>query len=70
MNNKQLVKRLYKTRKTLLEVCQELGLDIDSAEYYPLDQCSNCSIWFKFTELEPDLDGNPICKVCDKLYGK
>lgn len=60
---------LYRKKRTLLEVCQEFGIHIEDADISSLETCSNCSIWFKPIELIPDLDGNPICKICRRFYG-
>lgn len=65
---------LYKTRKTLLEVCREFDIEytLESVGFQKdleLDQCASCSIWLKQEELIPDLDGNEICKDCYKFYG-
>jgi hypothetical protein len=60
---------LYRKKRTLLEVCQEFGIDVDDADISNLETCSSCSIWYKSAELISDLDGNPICKVCNRFYG-
>lgn len=60
---------LYRKKKTLLEVCNELGIDVSDFPLENLETCSSCSIWYKSTELILDLDSNPICKVCKRFYG-
>lgn len=60
---------LYRKKITLLEVCEEFGIDLESVDIRELELCSNCSIWYKHQELIPDLDDNPICKVCNRFYG-
>lgn len=65
----KLEESLYRKKRTLLEVCEEFGIDVEDAEVLELETCSNCSIWYKMSELIPDLDGNPICKVCNRFYG-
>lgn len=60
--------RLYRHKVTLREVCEEFGIEIEDA-VYNLETCSHCSIWFKPQELIPDLDGNPICRICNRFYG-
>jgi formylmethanofuran dehydrogenase subunit E len=60
---------LYRKKASLLEVCRELGIPIEEADIPNLETCSNCSIWFRSTDLIQDLDGNPICKVCNRFYG-
>lgn len=65
----ELEHHLYRKKMTLLEACEYFGISIDYAEIPNLETCSNCSIWFKSSELIADLDGNPICKVCKRFYG-
>jgi hypothetical protein len=65
----ELEKSLYRKKKSLLEACQEFGIPVEEADIPSIETCSNCSIWFRSTELIPDLDGNPICKVCNRFYG-
>lgn len=60
---------LYRKKRTLLEVCEEFGIEVDEADIGTLETCSNCSIWYKGPELISDLDGNPICKTCWRFYG-
>ena len=64
-----LERLLYRKKRTLLEACQEFGIDIMDADVSALETCSSCSIWHKTTELVLDLDDNPICKTCRKFYG-
>lgn len=68
---KRLVKHLDRTRKSLWEICRELGIDYDEVDVYTLEkqitQCTHCDIWTKQPVL--DLDGNPICKVCLGISG-
>jgi len=67
----QLSKSLNKTRKSLNEACNELDINMESVNFDLLqpiiDQCSHCNIWSN--TLIPDLDDNPICKVCVNLSG-
>lgn len=65
----ELESTIYRKKITLLEACEQFGIPIDEAEIPNLETCSNCSIWFKSAELILDLDGNPICKVCNRFYG-
>ena len=65
----KLESTLYRSRRTLLDVCREMGLDIDTVELKELETCSSCSIWRKTRELKDDLDGNPICPECVRFYG-
>jgi hypothetical protein len=57
---------LFKSRKSLLEVCSELGYNISDVEI-ELKQCSCCDIWLK--NLKKDLDGLDICVYCLDAYG-
>jgi hypothetical protein len=67
----ELEKTLHRTRKTLWQVCDDLGLrDEADCVVTNLDNCSSCGIWLKHSSLTPDLDGNPICKECLTFYGK
>ena len=63
-----LENRLYRRKVSLHEACEEFGIPVEDAQF-DLETCSHCSIWFKPGELIPDLDGNPICKVCNRFYG-
>lgn len=65
----EVEKSLFRTRKTLRQVCSELNIDIDEADVYELDQCSSCSIWLKYIQLKTDADDNLICKQCWDAYG-
>ncbi len=66
---KRLAKELNGTRRSLTEVCDEMGIDYDEIEFEKLSvgQCSHCSTWS--SRLIPDLDGNPICRFCVDLIG-
>lgn len=65
----KIEKSLYRTRKTLGQVCKELGIDIEDVTICDIDTCSSCSIWEKMFSLKEDLDGNLICKYCYDTYG-
>lgn len=58
---------LINTRKSVLEVCEDLGYNNISEVEIHLEQCSSCGLWQ--TKLIPDLDGNGICKYCYASYG-
>jgi hypothetical protein len=60
---------LYRTRKTIREVCRELDLDFDLVYVTNLSECSDCNIWLKHAQLKPDLDDNPICPQCLRFNG-
>jgi hypothetical protein len=66
----KIERSLIKTRKTLYEVCRELGLDVPDRDELVVDQCTHCNTWnFKY-KLSEDLDGNPICRYCEDLVGR
>ena len=60
---------LYRTNKSIREACAEIGVDFDEFPVDKIETCSHCSIWYKHHELKPDLDENPICKICWRFYG-
>ena len=67
----KLIKLLDGTRKPLNKLCDDAGIDIDELDHDLLqehiDQCSHCNIWT--TKPIDDLDGNPICRVCEQISG-
>lgn len=69
---RRLTKSLNGTRKTLTQACRDLNIDLDDIEDYILqstiDQCSHCNVWS--TKLIEDLDGMPICGLCERLVGR
>ncbi len=66
---KRLSFELNNTRKSLWQVCEELGVDFEwvDPKLLELDQCSHCGLWSR--NLIPDLDKNPICTYCLQLAG-
>lgn len=68
---KRLTKHLDRTRRSLWEVCRDIGIDYDDVDIYSLEkhimQCTHCDIWTKHPV--EDLDGNPICSVCLGISG-
>jgi hypothetical protein len=68
----RLAKALKGTRKTLSQVCYDLDIDIDIVQdellQDTIDQCSHCNIWSD--RLVEDLDGMPICTLCERLVGR
>lgn len=66
---KQLSNILQKTRKTLPQVCEELGIDWETIDESRLlvTQCTHCDVWSN--RVLPDLDDNPICYLCRDLAG-
>lgn len=67
--SKKLVRALQGTRHKLRDICEDLGIDYEELVEgeLPIDRCCNCGIWT--LNLIPDLDGNPICKVCVEHVG-
>jgi hypothetical protein len=69
---RRLAKALNGTRKTLSQVCYDLDVEMDDVRddllQNAIDQCSHCNIWSD--KLIEDLDGMPICKVCERLVGR
>jgi HD superfamily phosphohydrolase len=67
----ELTKLLNGTRKSLAQLCADANIDTDRLDYdllrQHIDQCSHCNIWT--TKPIQDLDGNPICKVCEQIAG-
>jgi len=66
---KRLSNTLEKTRKTLPQVCHELGIDWEMVDESQLlvTQCTHCDVWSR--RVLPDLDNNPICYLCRDLAG-
>lgn len=67
---KKLIRELNGTRRSLREVCEDLGLDYEDivdSEDLGIEQCTHCNMWS--TRLVPDLDDNPICRFCVDLIG-
>ncbi len=66
---KRLSAELKGTRRSLTEICDEMGIDYDEVEFDKLlvGQCSHCNTWSD--RLIPDLDDNPICRFCVDLVG-
>lgn len=60
---------LYRTHKTIREACAETNAEFDPTAVAAVATCTNCSIWHLLQELKPDLDANPICKICWRFYG-
>lgn len=69
---RRLAKALNGTRKTLSQVCRDLDINIDDVHddllQNTIDQCSHCNIWSN--KLIEDLDGMPICTLCERLVGR
>lgn len=60
---------LVKTRKSLKDVCDELGIDMPDIDELVVSQCTQCSVWHYNYKLIEDLDGNMICKYCEETIG-
>lgn len=59
--------KLIGTQQNLLDFLKEENLEIQDLP--AIEQCANCSIWYYSKELINDLDGNPICHICERFYG-
>lgn len=58
---------LIRTRKSVLEVCTEMGYNYPYEMPIELCQCNNCGIWLKY--MVKDLDELDICQQCLEAYG-
>ncbi len=67
----QIENSLKRTSKTLRNVFEELGLDIEDFDLSSLtvDTCDNCGIWFSKSKLSVDKNGNLICGFCKANIG-
>jgi hypothetical protein len=68
---KRLTKLLSGSRKSLQDVCDDLGIDVDLLDdeqlAYYVSECSHCDIWGTTHRL--DEDGFPVCVLCLRLVG-
>jgi hypothetical protein len=64
-----LERTLYKTHKSILEACREIGIEYILDSEIVLTQCADCGIWLFPKELIKDLDGQGICRDCVTHYG-
>jgi hypothetical protein len=61
---------VYRKRMSLKQACILAGCEFEEGMTIPgYSECSSCSVWHLETELIPDLDGLPICRICDGWYG-
>lgn len=69
---KRLTRLLSGSRKTLMDACREIGVDIEDVDDYLLEQhvqeCSHCGIWG--TTHRRDEDEFPVCQLCFALVGR
>lgn len=65
----ELDKTLNKTRKSLFQACNELGIEYSESIHLNVQECSSCGTWVYLTSVKVDLDGNPICNQCFTYYG-
>ena len=69
---KRLAKTLSGSRKTLQEVCDDIGIDLDAVDDEQLahyvSECSHCDIWGTTHRL--DTDDFPVCVLCLRLVGQ
>lgn len=64
-----LIDLLYRTNRSIMDACEELGTEFDIEMLEDLEACTNCNVWWHSYELIPDLDDNNICKFCEGYYG-
>ena len=57
---------LNKTRDSLVDVCDSLGIDpkLVDPELLDVEACSNCGVWGKN---HVEQDGLPVCQFCNDL---
>lgn len=60
---------LVTTRRPLWEVCREFNIDMPDQDELCVSNCTQCSVWHYNYKLSEDLDGNPVCKYCEDLFG-
>ena len=60
---------LYRTKISIPDACEELGIEYNKDDLEDLSSCTHCGIWYWEYELIPDLDENNICKFCSQYYG-
>jgi hypothetical protein len=67
--NKKLINELKGTRRSLSEVCEDLGINYEELieNPLPISRCTHCDTWS--VKLVPDLDDNLICRFCVDLAG-
>jgi hypothetical protein len=65
----EVERALYKSRKSLLEVCREFDVEYTLDSEISLGQCASCGIWLRFSQFRKDLDGLDICNECYTFYG-
>jgi CRISPR/Cas system-associated protein endoribonuclease Cas2 len=63
----RLFTRLLKTRDSLADVCDELGIEMPDEGSLPCLQCSDCRQWRArgYFVLEA---GAPVCSFCHDMY--
>ena len=65
-----MLNKLLGTTQNLFDFAKEQRISIEEVDINEIEECSSCSIWHLKKNLIEDLDGNPICPVCEKYYGK
>lgn len=64
-----LTEALYRTNKSIVTACDELGILYNEESLEDLAACDACGIWYHEYELIIDEDGLNTCKFCDYHYG-
>lgn len=62
-------KFLYRTRQSIDQASEYLGIPVDDIETPNIQECTSCFYWDKPSKMVEDLDGNLICHYCAKHYG-
>lgn len=65
----RLNKALYHRTLSIKEACDILDIEFVPGIEVDLEQCANCSIWYKEHELIEDVDHDLICDTCARWYG-
>ncbi len=66
----KLNKVLYHRKMSIQEACAVLEIEfVPGMQIVGLEQCANCSIWYKRLELMIDADNDLICDTCAAWYG-
>lgn len=65
-----LVKALYKTRKSLHQACFELSVNGETInpEQLTVTACDWCGVWEKPKVMFPQPDGTVYCGICNEMH--
>jgi hypothetical protein len=62
-----LESNLFRTRHSVLEVCELFNIPYPPLEEITLISCSSCGVWLK--TMKKDQDDLDICNLCLDTYG-